>query len=222
MSDGPTGEDRAAQLAAIAERIRACKDCRLHEKATNAVPGHGNVNAELLFIGEAPGKNEDEQGLPFVGRSGAYLDYLLKLIDLEREQVFIANMVKHRPPDNRDPLADELEACKHFLDEQFAVIDPLVIITLGRFSMEYYLGKHNKISRVHGRPVYRDGRAFYPIFHPAAALRNPQLRWDMEDDIKRLPEVIAEVKKRRAGGDVPGDPPQPEEEDDPPGQLSLF
>jgi len=215
-------EDRATRLEAIAERIRACKECRLHENATNAVPGYGDVNAEILFIGEAPGYHEDQQGLPFVGRSGRYLDYLLEIIGMKREQVFIANMVKHRPPDNRDPLADELAACKHFLDEQFSVIDPLVVATLGRFSMEYFLGNRYKISKAHGQPVYKEGRAIYPLFHPAAALRNPGLRWDMEADIKRLPEVVTEVKRRREEENFtpPEDGDAPTE--DPPEQLSLF
>jgi len=216
-------DDRAAKLEAIAERIRACTECRLHENTTNAVPGYGDVNAEILFIGEAPGFHEDQQGLPFVGRSGRYLDYLLDLIGMKREQVFIANMVKHRPPENRDPLADELAACKHFLDEQFAVIDPLVVATLGRFSMEYFLSNRYKISKAHGQPVYREGRAIYPMFHPAAALRNPGLRWDMEADIKKLPDIVAEVKRRREDDDdfapsADGDAPT----DDPPEQLTLL
>jgi uracil-DNA glycosylase len=214
--------ERDAQLDAIAERIRACKECRLHEQATNAVPGYGNVHADILFIGEAPGYNEDQQGLPFVGKSGRYLDYLLDLIGMKRDEVFIANMVKHRPPDNRDPHADEIEACKHFLDEQFAVIDPLVVATLGRFSMEYYLGKRNKITKVHGQPVYREGRAYYPLYHPAAALRNPALRWDMETDIKRIPEVVADVRRRREEGAAPPDDSAPPPTDEPPEQLNLF
>jgi len=215
-------EDRAAQLEAIAKRVRVCTDCRLHEYATKGVPGAGDPHAEIMFIGEAPGYHEDKQGLPFVGRSGKYLEYLLELIDLSRDQVFIANMVKHRPPENRDPLADELAACHHYLDEQFAVIDPLVIATLGRFSMEYYLGSEYKITRVHGQPVYRDGRAYYPLFHPAAALRNTSLRSDMETDIKRLPEVIAEVKRRRAAGEISGTAADEPEDDTPPEQLTLF
>lgn len=224
---------KSAKLEAIAARIEACQECRLYQSATNAVPGYGDVNADILFIGEAPGFHEDQQGVPFVGRSGKYLDYLLNLIDMKREDVFITNTVKHRPPDNRDPLADEMAACKGFLDEQYAVIDPRVIVTLGRFSMEYCLGKNYKITKIHGQPIYRDDRAFYPMFHPAAALRNAPLRWDMEADIKRLPEVIAEVNKRRAAGgfdpapqasipdptDAPGDDDNPPDE---PEQLSLF
>lgn len=226
-------DDRTAKLKAIADEIAACTACRLYEGTNNPVPGYGNPDADILFIGEAPGFNEDKQGLPFVGKSGRYLDYLLDLIGLKREQVFITNVVKHRPPDNRDPAADEMIACKHFLDRQFEVIDPMVVATLGRFSMARYF-PDGKISRIHGQPKYADGRAYYPLFHPAAALRNPNLRHDMEADIRRLPEIVAEVKRRRAAGDSPGlpdDPPPPEDDhsdkgnsgdDAPPQQLKLF
>lgn len=213
-------EDRTAQLDAIAAEISACTACRLHENATKAVPGYGDVNAEILFIGEAPGFYEDQQGLPFVGKSGRYLDYLLELIGLKREQVFITNVVKHRPPDNRDPQADEIVACNHFLKRQFEIIDPLVVATLGRFSMAQYFPASARISRIHGQPRYADNRAYYPLYHPAAALRNPNLRHDMEDDIRRIPEILAEVKRRRENGDdAPADDPG---EEQPPQQLSLF
>jgi uracil-DNA glycosylase len=218
------GQDPQAQLQAVAEEIRTCTACRLYENTTNPVPGYGNPRAEILFIGEAPGYYEDQQGLPFVGRSGRYLDYLLELIGLKREQVFITNVVKHRPPDNRDPQADEIIACKHFLDRQFAIIDPLVVATLGRFSMERHF-PNARISRIHGQPRYADNRAYYPLYHPAAALRNPGLRQAMEVDIKRIPEIIEEVKRRRAAGAPtnPGqDSPPDAGEDEPPRQLKLF
>jgi DNA polymerase len=221
-------EDRAARLAAIAEQIKGCQMCSLYKQARNPVPGYGDVNTEILFIGEGPGEQEDIQGLPFVGRSGQYLDYLLKLIDLHRSQVFITNVVKHRPPGNRDPLPDEIEACRAYLDHQIEVIDPAVIVTLGRFSMARYF-PNAKISGIHGKPKYADNRAYYPLYHPAAALRNPALRWDMEDDVKRIPEIIAEVKRRRAAsGDAPPDVPEPpaprddDNDDEIPQQLSLF
>lgn len=188
--------DNAQRLQAIADRVAKCTACRLHEKAKNPVPGAGSPTAEIVIIGEAPGEQEDIQGLPFVGRSGKYLDYLLNLIGLKRDDVFIANVAKHRPPDNRDPLPDEITACKSFLDEQLAVIKPLVIMTLGRFSMARYF-PDAKISKVHGQPRYEAEMAYYPLYHPAAALRNPDLRWDMEDDIKRIPAILAEVRKRR-------------------------
>lgn len=213
--------DRAARLAEIAEQVKACTKCRLHEKAKNGVPGSGNNNAEILFIGEGPGENEDRQGLPFVGRSGQYLDYLLNLIGLKRDQVFITNVVKHRPPENRDPLPDEIEACREYLEHQIAILDPLLIVTLGRFSMARYF-PNGKITALHGKPKYVDNRAFYPLFHPAAALRNPALRFDMEADVKRIPEILEEVRKRReGGGTVPNDPPPPPEDIEPK-QLTLF
>jgi uracil-DNA glycosylase family 4 len=212
-------QDRGATLSAIAEEVRGCKLCRLHEGTTNAVPGAGNVNAEIMFIGEGPGFNEDKQGLPFVGQSGKYLEYLLGLIGLKRSDVFITNVVKHRPPENRDPLPDEIQACKGYLDRQIAVIDPLVIATLGRFSMaRYFPGK--KITQIHGNPKYEDGRAYYPFFHPAAVLRTQSLKGDMEADFKRLLDVLAEVKKQRTAGQSgstnDNSPPEP------PQQLKLF
>lgn len=227
--DSPGPAERIARLKAIADEIAVCKACRLYENTRNPVPGYGDPHADILFIGEAPGENEDKQGLPFVGRSGRYLDYLLDLIGLERHQVFITNVVKHRPPENRDPAPDEIIACKHFLDRQFEVIDPLVVATLGRFSMARYF-PDGKISRIHGQPKYADGRAYYPLFHPAAALRNPNLRHDMEADVKRLPEIVAEVKRRRAAGEIPSAPAGPPQGNDPepddggasPTQLKLF
>lgn len=215
-------EDKAVLLKTIAEEVGACTECRLHTHATNPVPGYGDPDADILFIGEAPGFNEDQQGLPFVGKSGKYLDYLLNLIELKREQVFITNVVKHRPPENRDPQADEITTCKHFLDRQIDIIDPLVIVTLGRFGMaRFFPGA--KISRIHGQPKYDENRAYYPLYHPAAALRNPPLRWDMEADIKRLIDVMAEVNKRREGvPDIPEPVEEPPKNDEPPEQLKLF
>lgn len=235
-------DERAAKLAAIAEQIKTCQLCGLYQNTLNAVPGSGDIYTEIMFIGEGPGEQEDKQGLPFVGRSGQYLDYLLKLIGLSRQQVFITNVVKHRPPGNRDPQPDEIIACKPYLDQQIALIDPLVIVTLGRFSMARYF-PNAKISAIHGQAKFDELRAYYPMFHPAAALRNPELRWDMETDIKRLLEIVETVKQRRAGTAAPLDespapvatnesapPPTPQEsvtpadEDDdaPPVQLSLF
>lgn len=203
-------------LAAIAQKIKGCMDCQLYQGTNQAVPGTGSPNAQIMFIGEAPGAQEDKLGLPFVGRSGDYLNYLLKLIDLDRDSVFITNVVKHRPPDNRDPQPAEITACKHYLDEQIALIQPAVIATLGRFSMARYF-PDAKISQIHGQPKYEGDpvMAYYPFFHPAAALRNPNLRRDMENDMKRLPEVIAKVQQLRAtqspassAGDAPDNPKQ--------------
>ena len=216
-------EDRAAALAVVAAEVRVCKACRLFEGTTNAVPGAGDPNAEIMFIGEGPGFNEDKQGLPFVGRSGDYLEKLLKIINLDRKQVFIANVVKHRPPDNRDPLPDEMAACKPYLDRQIEIINPLVIVTLGRFSMGRYF-PNGKITQIHGQPKYEDGRAYYPLFHPAAVLRNPNLEPQMEADFRRLLEVIAEVKSKRGTSTKPDNKtePPPSTPLPPPKQLPLF
>lgn len=210
-------EDRAAKLAAIAAEIRDCTRCRLYEGATNPVPGAGSASAEIMFIGEGPGFHEDKQGLPFVGRSGDYLNHLLTLINLKRQDVFIGNVVKHRPPENRDPLPDEMSACKPFLDRQIEIINPLVIVTLGRHSMARYF-PNGKITQIHGKPKYETGVAYYPLYHPAAVLRNPALQRDMEADFKRIPEVLAKVRDMRAAGQKP--PSQPDDEI--PTQLTLF
>jgi len=214
-------QDRVTALAEIAAQVQSCKLCRLHEGATQGVPGAGNVNAEIMFIGEGPGFHEDKQGLPFVGRSGEYLDYLLNLIGLKRDQVFIGNVVKHRPPDNRDPLPDEILACKPYLDRQIEIIDPLVIATLGRFSMARYF-PNGKITQIHGKPKFENGRAYYPFFHPAAVLRNPDLRRDMEADFKRLMDVLAEVKSQRKSGQKGGSDKNGDGPPEKPKQLSLF
>lgn len=176
-----------------------------------------------MFIGEGPGFNEDKQGLPFVGRSGDYLNYLLNLIDLNCDRTFITNVVKHRPPENRDPLPDEMIACKAYLDDQIELINPSVIATLGRFSMaRYFPGA--KISQIYGQPKYDDekGRAYYPLFHPAAVLRNPGLRREMEADIKRLLEVVEKVKAMRSSEAAPPKPKDDDKPSGPPKQLSLF
>ncbi|MFZ4814998.1 MAG: uracil-DNA glycosylase [Phototrophicaceae bacterium] len=207
-------------LDEISAQVKTCQLCKLANGRTNAVPGSGSATAEILFIGEGPGATEDEQGVPFVGRSGQYLNYLLNLIQLNRPDVFITNVVKCRPPENRDPEADEIAACRAYLDRQIELIDPAVIVTVGRYSMaRYFPGA--KITAIHGQPLYKDKRAFFPIFHPAAALRNPGLRIDMETDIKRLPEVIAEVRRRRASSDFDAPPPPPDD-GTPPQQLTLL
>jgi DNA polymerase len=214
-------EDRAAVLTAIAAEVKVCKTCRLWQGTTNPVPGAGDPNAEIMFIGEGPGFNEDKKGLPFVGRSGDYLEKMLKLINLNRSQVFITNVVKHRPPDNRDPLPDEIIACKPYLDRQIEVINPLIIVTLGRFSMARYF-PNGKITQIHGQPKYDDGRAYYPLFHPAAVLRNPSLEPQMEADFKRILEVMAEVKTQRAKSAAKPDNKTEPPPSGPPKQLSLF
>lgn len=194
--------ERQAKLKAIAEEVAACKKCPLHKSRTRTVPGSGPANADIMFIGEAPGFHEDQQGLPFVGASGKYLDELLATIGLKRSDVFIANVVKCRPPRNRDPLRPELEACADYLDRQIEAINPKIIITLGRFSMARYF-PDGRISQIHGKPKRMGGRIYYPMYHPAAVLRNPGLRPEMEADMKRVPELIKEAE----AGTLPEEPP---------------
>ncbi len=216
-----TDINQAEIVEEIAGEISGCTLCPLHEGRTQTVPGSGSANASIMFIGEAPGAREDEQGIPFVGRSGQYLNYLLDQIGLSRPDVFITNVVKCRPPDNRDPKTDEIEACKDYLERQIDTINPEVIVTVGRFSMARYFPKA-KISAIHGQPKYENGRAYYPIFHPAAALRNPGLRRDMEEDFKRLLTVIEEVKQRRASDNFDAPPGGDTPDNDPPEQLTLL
>ena len=194
--------NKNAQLDQIAAEVRSCTLCGLHATRTHAVPGAGSAHAEILFIGEGPGFHEDQQGLPFVGRSGDYLSYLLDLIQLRREDVFITNIIKCRAPNNRDPLPQEIQTCRPYFDRQLALIDPLVVATLGRFSMRLFFPGAS-ISRIHGQARIEGGRAYLPLYHPAAALRNPNLRHDMEADIAQLRSLRDEMRKRRDSGEVP-------------------
>ncbi|MBU1178158.1 uracil-DNA glycosylase [Patescibacteria group bacterium] len=188
-----------ANLNKITDEISQCTLCPLHENRTNAVPGEGNPRADLLFIGEGPGKKEDELGRPFVGPAGKLLEELLATIGLKREDVFIANVVKCRPPGNRDPLPEEVEACWPYLQQQVNAVDPKLIILLGRHSLDRFL-PNMKISQARGKPMRREvenlGRyVFYPIYHPAAALHNPNNRQPLIDDFQKIPAVLAEVDK---------------------------
>ena len=194
--------NKNAQLDQIAAEVRSCTLCGLHATRTHAVPGAGSAHAEILFIGEGPGFHEDQQGLPFVGRSGDYLSYLLDQIQLRREDVFITNIIKCRAPNNRDPLPQEIQTCRPYFDRQLALIDPLVVATLGRFSMRLFFPGAS-ISRIHGQARIEGGRAYLPLYHPAAALRNPNLRHDMEADIAQLRTLRDEMRKRRDSGEVP-------------------
>ena len=207
----------ADELAQIAAEVNACTRCKLHQGAIKAVPGEGPADAKIMFIGEAPGFNEDRQGRPFVGAAGQFLEELLALAGLRRRDVFIANVVKHRPPNNRDPEPDEIAACGIFLERQIAAIDPRVIVTLGRFSMaKWFPGE--RITRIHGQPRWVGGRLIVPMMHPAAALHQPQNRPLIEADFQRLPEFLAQAEREAAKYAPP--PAEPEE----PGleQLSMF
>ncbi len=176
-------------LQSITQEINHCQRCSLYKTATHAVPGEGNPHAQVVFIGEAPGFYEDQQGLPFVGRSGKLLDLCLEEIDLKRSDVWIGNVLKHRPPQNRDPLPQEISSCKSFLDRQLKIINPKFVVTLGRFAMEKFISGVY-ISRVHGQPrfiTWESNEFFlFPLYHPAAALRNPHIKKDFYQDFKRL------------------------------------
>ena len=205
-------------LALIAKETSACTKCDLQHSRRNAVPGAGPQNAEIMFVGEGPGFHENEQGLPFVGPAGKFLNELLEKVGLPRDEVFITNVVKCRPPNNRDPLAEELAACDGFLERQIAAINPKVIVTLGRFSMQKYL-PNAKISQAHGQAVRIKGRLVVPFYHPAAALHQPSLRSAVEADFTRLPEWIEKA------GDVQEYVEEQSHKDDDeqkPEQLSLF
>lgn len=181
-----------ATLAQIAKEVSVCQRCMLHHSRKLAVPGEGPADADIMFIGEGPGFHENEQGRPFVGAAGKYLDELLAKINLQREDVFIGNVVKCRPPSNRDPLPDELAACSDYLERQIQAICPKVIVTLGRYSMARFL-PNAKISDVHGQAFKIKGRLIVPMFHPAAALHQPSLKASVERDFLHLPELISKV-----------------------------
>lgn len=181
--------DLQARLQAIADRINACTRCKLHGGRTNAVPGTGPVNADVFFLGEGPGAQEDQLGLPFVGRSGRFLDELLQSIGLNREKVFITNVVKCRPPGNRDPHVGEIQACTTYLKEQLAVIQPALIATLGRFAMRQFLSD-GPISEIHGQPRRIDDVVILPLYHPAAALYRGSLRSVVKEDFQRIPQLL--------------------------------
>ena len=210
----------ADDLAQIAGEVNVCKNCKLYHGTIKAVPGEGPVTAKIMFIGEAPGFNEDRQGRPFVGASGQFLSELLALAGLRRQDVFIANVVKNRPPNNRDPEAEEIAACAPYLERQIAVIDPRVIVTLGRFSMaKWFPGE--KISRIHGQPRWVGYRLIVPMMHPAAALHQVQNRPLIEADFRRLPEFLEqaerEAAKRQPAAPAPAKPEEPDFE-----QMSMF
>jgi uracil-DNA glycosylase len=186
--------DRAAALEAYAAETSACTRCRLAEGRTQVVFGAGNPDADLMFVGEAPGFHEDQQGVPFVGQAGKLLDSLLAGIGLTREDVFIANVLKCRPPGNRDPAPDEIEACERHLFRQIELIEPTVVATLGNFATKLLSGKQTGITRVHGQEqeTHVGGRQvlLYPLYHPAAALYTPAMLNVLQEDFRRLPELM--------------------------------
>lgn len=204
------------ELKQVAEEVARCVKCPLHHSRKLAVPGEGPANAEIMFIGEGPGFHENEQGRPFVGAAGKYLDDLLAKINLKRSQVFIANVVKCRPPGNRDPMPEELEACRAYLERQIQAINPKVIVTLGRFSMANFL-PNAKISSVHGQAMKVKGRLVIAMYHPAAALHQQSLKPVVEQDFARLPELIAQSEQVSEPAPLASAETKKE-----PKQLSLF
>ncbi len=213
-------------LQEVADQTRVCTRCKLHHSRKNAVPGVGNPYTKVMFIGEGPGFHENEQGLPFVGAAGKFLDELLGDAGLAREGVFITNVVKCRPPGNRDPEAEELNACKPYLERQIAAVNPDVIVTLGRVSMGYFID-NGKISAIHGRDFWAHGRMVVPMYHPAAALHQPALRGVVKEDFSKLPALIGKAQKARHNSvevqEVQHDlPVQEPGDDDSAEQLSLF
>lgn len=177
-------------LTELYEEIANCQRCILSQARKNAVPGEGPQDADIVFIGEGPGFHEDQQGRPFVGAAGQFLDELLESIGLRRDDVYICNVIKCRPPGNRDPLPEEVDACKPHLDRQIEIISPKMIVTLGRFSMERYF-PGAKISQIHGQARKLEGIIYYPMYHPAAALHQPRWRPVVEEDMSRIPQVLA-------------------------------
>lgn len=181
-------------LQQVAQEVAVCEKCGLFKSRKKSVPGEGPAQTEIMLIGEGPGFYENEQGRPFVGPSGKFLAELLQTAGLIRSEVFIGNVVKCRPPENRDPLPDELAACRPYLERQIAAINPRVIITLGRFSMANFM-PGVKISAVHGKPHWMGERLIVPMFHPAAALHQPALRDAVVADFTRLPHILEEARQ---------------------------
>jgi len=203
-------------LQAIRAQVQQCRACQLYAGRTRAVPGEGPATSLVMFIGEGPGYHEDQQGQPFVGQAGKFLDELLACAGLNRAEVFITNVVKCRPPSNRDPEPDELTACDQYLNAQIDAINPRVIVTLGRFSMAKFV-TDGKISQIHGRPHQVNGRVVVTMYHPAAALHQPALKTTLMEDFGRLKQFLQQTEK----------PPTPKtapeaREETPPEQLSLF
>jgi uracil-DNA glycosylase family 4 len=199
-----------SELSELCQQIKVCSKCVLHQGRTNAVPGEGREDAAIMFIGEAPGFHEDRQGLPFVGAAGKFLNELLESINLERGDVYITNVVKCRPPGNRDPQQGELAACEPYLERQIELIKPRLIVTLGRFSMARYF-KGVTISRIHGQPKRFGDFIVYPMFHPAAALHQPKYRSMIQEDMQKIPKLLEEASQIEEAEP----PPQAQ-------QLSLF
>jgi uracil-DNA glycosylase len=223
-----SAEERRAKLVELYEQVQVCTRCPLHETRNKTVFGAGNADADLMFVGEAPGAEEDRQGLPFVGRAGQLLNELLQGIGMSREDVFIANVLKSRPPGNRDPQPLEIEACRPYLFEQVGLIEPRVVCTLGNFATKLLSGSPVGITKVRGAPqVHQLGQRtvfLLPLFHPAAALRTPAVKETLRGDFERLPELLATPLPGAVEGPTESEVPAEDEDSPslPADQLDLF
>lgn len=206
-------------LQSIREQVQQCRLCPLYAGRKKSVPGEGPADSQIMFIGEGPGFHENEQGKPFVGQAGKLLDELLAQAGLSREEVFITNVVKCRPPNNRDPGPAELLACRQYLDTQIEAINPRVIVTLGRFSMARFIN-NGRISQIHGYPHKVDGRIIVTMYHPAAALHQPDLKKDILSDFSRLYQLLNQPVEVKPARETPE--PLQKNAENPPEQLSLF
>lgn len=182
----------------LMEEVSVCRKCRLCETRTNVVPGEGNPDAKIMFIGEGPGRDEDMQGRPFVGRSGELLTRMIRAIGLERDQVYICNIVKCRPPQNRNPEVDEAEACLDYLRAQVALVRPKIVVLLGKVACRYTLKQEISVMRDHGQWFERKGTWFMPTFHPSALLRDPSKKRDAWEDFQKIQAKLSELE----GGEV--------------------
>lgn len=210
----------ATDLEQIAAEVRACRKCPLGGKRTSAVPGEGDPQAKVMFVGEAPGFNEDQQGRPFVGAAGQLLNELLASIGLERKDVFITNVVKCRPttepqlgpPQNRAPSAEEVAACSPYLERQIAAIRPKVLVMLGRVSLSQ-IDAQRSMGQARGKPIRKGGITYFPVYHPAAVFRQPDLRRALEEDFRKIPQLVRDAEAAEAREAAGPDPAE---------QLSLF
>jgi DNA polymerase len=210
-------EEKQTALGQLNAGVNGCHACPLGSQRTRAVPGEGPVDAEIMLVGEAPGYYEDQQGRPFVGAAGQFLEQLLGSIGLKRTDVFIGNVVKCRPPGNRDPLPEEISACSHWLGEQFEIVKPKVIVTLGRYSLARFL-PGTPIGKIHGQGRKINDKWVVPMYHPAAALHQGSLRKTIEDDFRKIPAYLEQARKETPPPEaVPEAPAEPEPE-----QMKLF
>jgi len=197
-----------SELEELHKRIASCTDCDLCRTRTHAVPGDGPPDADILFVGEGPGFYEDQQARPFVGPAGRFLDELIASIGLRRDQVFITNVVKCRPPNNRDPLPGEIDACRKHLQRQIELIQPKVVVSLGRYSLAWF-SPRDAISKVHGQAKVKDGVYFIPMYHPAAALHAGNMRKVIEEDFRKIPAALE--RARAAPPEQAAPEPEPEQ-----------